>query len=132
MRVVKTILFFLFFIPGCVAYAQLSSDLVLKPEKEAMYRPYLAARHGGFEGLDKLKQENKFQYLREMWYFSESFYIKRNHLAEGVELNEQIIDVTRFEQQRKANEEAILVLPGFKDALVLKPLNTLIYKPVYN
>ena len=58
---------------------------------------------------------------------SESFSVKRNHSTEGITLNEEIIDVVRFESQRKENEEVIITLPGFKDAIVLMPTNKLFY-----
>jgi hypothetical protein len=113
-------------------FSQSSNQLELNPEKVKQFSPYLAARHGGPQGLEQFKTANKYTYLRELWYFTESFYVKRNHLAQGVVLNEEIIDITRFEQHRKLDEEAIVVLPGFKDVIVLLPANTLIYKPNYN
>lgn len=110
--------------------ASFQTDL-LKPDpaKEAMFLPYLAVRHGGMEAIEEWKSKNTYKYYQELWYYSESFYVKRNHLSEGITLNEANIDISRFESERKTNEEAILVLPGFKDALVLLPANKLIYKP---
>lgn len=108
--------------------AQVNS-LELKPENEKKFTPYMMYRHGGADGVAELKKNNPHLYLKELWYYSESFYVKRNHLAEGVSLDASIIDISRFESNRKLNEEAIVVLPGFKDALVLLPLNQLIYKP---
>jgi hypothetical protein len=64
-----------------------------------------------------------------MWYFSESFYIKRNYSNDGVAMNEEAIDISRFESNRKQNEEAIVIIPGFKDVIVLLPTTKLIYKP---
>jgi hypothetical protein len=64
-----------------------------------------------------------------MWYYTESFYIKRDHLPDGITLNEAAIDITRFESKRQANVETIVTLDGFKDVLVLIPGNDLIYKP---
>jgi hypothetical protein len=64
-----------------------------------------------------------------MWYYSESFYVKRNALNEGVTLNEEIVDISRFESQRKENEEVTVTLGGFKDVIVLLPAKNLIYKP---
>jgi hypothetical protein len=114
-----------------LSYAQLNTPETLKPnpEKEKMYSPYLAIRHGGPQGLEAWKKSNTVQYYKELWYFCESFYVKRNHLKEGIELNEAIIDISRFEASRKENEEAIVLLPGFKDALVLLPAKSLVYKP---
>ena len=86
-------------------------------------------RHGGPEGLSDFKKNKPHEYLKELWYYSESFYVKRDYLDEGVSLDESIIDITRFESSRKSTEESIVILPGFKDVLVLFPLNQLIYKP---
>lgn len=112
--------------------AQATNQLELNPEKIKQFSPYLAARHGGPQGLEQFKASNKYTYLREMWYFTESFSIKRNHLSTGVSLNEEIIDISRFEQYRKTDEEVIYVIPGFKDAIVLMPASKLIYKPNFN
>lgn len=111
--------------------AQVSS-LEINPQREKMFIPYLAARHGGPEGLTKFKEENHYQYLKELWYFTESFYVQRNHFGSGIELNEEIIDITRFETNRKPHEDVYLQLPGFKDALVLKATDKLLYKPDYH
>ena len=97
-----------------------------------MYLPYVEWKHGGKENFQEWKNQNTVLYYKEIWYYSESFYVKRDHLNQGVVLNEEIIDISRFESARKENEEAIVVLPGFKDALVLLPLNKLIYKPAGN
>jgi hypothetical protein len=99
------------------------------PEKEQMFLPYLAVRHGGLASTEIWKKSNTVQYYKELWYYCESFYVKRNHLKEGVTLNEEIVDISRFEYARKENEEAIVVLPGFRDVLVLLPANKLVYKP---
>jgi hypothetical protein len=99
------------------------------PAKEKMFLPYLAVHHGGMQAIDTWKQNNTLQYYKELWYYTESFYIKRNHTTSGIVLDESIIDVSRFEQHRKLNQEEIVVLPGFKDALVLLPTSKLLYKP---
>jgi len=101
----------------------------LDPEKEKKFLPFLELRHGGKENFPKWKEENKYTYAKEMWYFSESFYIKRNHFAQGTVIDESMIDITRFESHRKETEEAIVTFPGMKDALVLLPANKLIFKP---
>lgn len=80
--------------------------------------------------MAEFKKNKPHEYLKELWYYSESFYVKRNHLQEGVTMDESMIDITRFESSRKEGEEAIILLPGFKDALVLLPINKLIYKPI--
>lgn len=109
-------------------FAQANS-LELNPEKEKNYTPFMLKRHGGKEGLASFKQSNPHQYLKELWYYSESFYVKRNYAAEGIALNETQIDISRFEGSRKENEESVILLPGYKDALVLLPNSKLIYKP---
>jgi hypothetical protein len=111
-----------------LSYSQVE-EIKLNPVKVKQFTPYLQHRHGGAEGFETWKNNNKLQYAKEMWYFSESFYIKRNHLNDGVAMDESMIDISRFENQRKANDEAIITLPGFKDAIVLIPAKKLIYKP---
>jgi len=110
--------------------ASFQTDL-LKPDpaKEAMFLPYLAVRHGGMEAIEEWKSKNTYKYYQELWYYSESFYVKRNHFAEGALFNESVIDITRFETFRKNNEEAIVVFDGFRDVLVLLPATKLIYSP---
>ncbi|MBA2611836.1 MAG: hypothetical protein H0U95_07700 [Bacteroidetes bacterium] len=106
------------------------SKIKLDPIKEKKFQPYLEIRHTGPSNYyQDWKANNKFQYVKEMWYFTESFYIKRNVLQEGAMINEEAIDISRFESNRKATEEAIITLSGFEDAIVLLPTNKLIYKP---
>ena len=107
-----------------------SPTISLDPEKVAIYEKYLEYKHS-FEtgGYLQWKKDNPELYEKEMWYFSESFYITRNYLSQGITLNEGGIYVARFEAQRKQNEEAIVIFPGFKDVMVLLPGNKLIYKP---
>ena len=121
--------FFIFFY--VFSEAQITSPNDLKPnaEKEKKFLPYVAILHGGIEKLDAWKQENTYQYFKELWYYTESFYISRNYLKEGLVLNEEIIDISRFEFNRKQSEESIVIIPGFKDVLILYPSNKLIYKP---
>lgn len=104
-------------------------QIKLNPEKVKMYTPYLEFKHGGSSVFQTWKENNKLQYTKEIWYYSESFYVKRNVLSEGLTLNEEIIDVSRFESQRKENEEVTITLGGFKDVIVLIPGKNLIYKP---
>lgn len=108
--------------------AQVNS-LELNPEKERKFTPYMLYRHQGSEGLAEFKQKHPHEYLKELWYYSESFYIKRNYFKQGAELDDAIIAINRFEDSRKEDEEAVVILPGFKDVLVLLPNNKLIYKP---
>ena len=121
--------FFIFFY--VFSEAQITSPNDLKPnaEKEKKFLPYVAILHGGIEKLEAWKQENTYQYFKELWYYTESFYISRNYLKEGLVLNEEIIDISRFEFNRKQSEESIVIIPGFKDVLILYPSNKLIYKP---
>jgi hypothetical protein len=123
-----TILFLSFIFLSLRTFAQANS-LEFNPEKEKIYNPFMWGRHSGIDGLADFKKDHPHEYLKELWYYSESFYIRRNYLKEGVEMSEVGLDISRFEYARKENEEAILVLPGYKDALVLLPLNRLIYKP---
>lgn len=106
-----------------------SESLTPDPVKEKMFFPYLAVRHGGPDATEAWKKNNTYQYYKELWYYSESFYVKRNYNSTGVTLDESIIDISRFESSRKSSEEAIVVLPGFRDVLVLMPSDKLIYKP---
>jgi hypothetical protein len=103
------------------------SKVKIDPIKEKKFLPYVEMRHGGAELFAKWKADNKFQYVKEMYYMSESFYVKPNHSTEGIALDIAIIDVVRFENQRKENEETLIVMPGFKDAIVLLPANKLFY-----
>jgi hypothetical protein len=111
-----------------ISFSQVQ-EIKLNPVKVKQFTPYLQHRHGGAEGFEAWKSNNKLQYTKEMWYFSDSFYIKRNQLAEGISMDESQIDITRFENQRKENEEATITMPGFKDVIVLLPAKKLIYKP---
>ncbi len=108
--------------------AQVNS-LEISAENEKMYSPYMLQRHQGAEGLADFKKNHPHDYIKELWYYSESFYVKRNYLNSGVALDASIIDISRFENERQESEEQIVVLPGFKDAIVLLPITKLIYKP---
>jgi hypothetical protein len=110
-----------------ISFCQVSNQP--DPESEKKFSGYMYSNHGGVKGLEDFKRNHLNEYIKELQYYSESFYVKRNHLGEGVTLDESIIDITRFENQRKPNEEAIVILPGFKDAIVLLPDTKLIYKP---
>lgn len=124
----KFIYLFALLIFGSVGYSQIT-ELKLNPERVKLFLPYVEWKYGGAEVFPEWKNNNKMLFAKEMWYYTESFYIKRNVSAEGVTIQEEIIDITRFESHRKQNEEAVLLLPGFKDALVLIPAKDLIYKP---
>lgn len=101
------------------------------PEREKMFLPYMATRHGGMEGLAQWKKSNIVLYYKELWYYTESFYIKRNYLEQGATMDEAMIDITRFEQERKQDTEAIVTLGGYRDVLVLLPASRLKYNPGY-
>lgn len=74
--------------------------------------------------FEAFKTNDPVRYYTELWVISESFYVRKDEFATGVELDETIIDIRRFEQYRLADTEAIVPLEGFKDALILKPLST--------
>lgn len=120
------VVFFLLGYSG-VSYSQL--DIKLNPEKVKQFLPYLKWKHGGEVGFPSWKENNKLLYAQEMWYYSESFYVKRNVTNDGYTLDESMIDITRFEHKRIQTEEVVIPMPGYKDALVLLPENKLIYKP---
>ncbi|HQQ95325.1 MAG TPA: hypothetical protein PLQ93_12265 [Bacteroidia bacterium] len=105
------------------------NGLQIDPVKEKMYRPYMLWRHQGEEGLEAFRKEHPHAYMQELWYYSQSFYIKRNYLQEGAELDASIIAIDRFESQREDDTEKLIILPGFRDALVLLPSRSLLYKP---
>jgi len=104
--------------------------IVLDSNKVKMFVKYPQFKHdiqsGGFF---QWKNDNPILYKKEMWYYTESFYIKRDYLPQGITLNEASIDITRFESKRQAAVETIVTLDGFKDVLVLIPANDLLYKP---
>lgn len=124
-RLVLVLVLLLTFLTG---KAQVNS-LELDPVKEKMYTPYLTYRHQGPEGLEKFKQEQPHEYLKELWYYSSSFTVKRDHFPTGDRLDESTIDISRFEHLRKEDETAILILDGYKDVLLLLPANQLLFKP---
>lgn len=124
----KAIVMILLMGASYLGFSQEMNQFKLNADKVSKYQVYLEARHGGGDVFTNWKENNKVQYTKEMWYFSESFYVKKNFYSEGVELNDQIIDVSRFENQRKENEEVIVTLPGYKDVLVLIPTSKLFYQ----
>lgn len=110
-----------------LSFSQDFSKIKIDPIKEKKFQPYVAVRHGGGQEFNTWKENNKYQYVKEMWYFSESFYIKRNVNTEGNTLDEAIIDITRFDGTRKPSEEVTVIVPGSKDVIVLIPADQLIY-----
>ena len=117
----------LFLTTATVTFSQVE-EIKLDPIKVQQFLPYMEWKHGGKEGFPAWKNTNKRLYALEMWYYSESFYVKRNYFQDGLTLDESIIDISRFEKNRKENEESVVVLPGYKDVLVMLPANKLIYK----
>jgi len=114
----------------CVLQGQAQiNSLQISPEKEKMYSPFLYWHHGGKEGLEEFKRDHPHEYLKELWYVCESWYIRKDYLPEGVALEPYVVCIERFESYRKETEEAYLVLPGCKDAIVFLPINQLIYRP---
>jgi hypothetical protein len=111
-----------------LAFSQQIDNIKLDPEKVKIFTPVMEWKHGGKEKFEQWKNVNKLQYAKEMWYYTESYYIKRNQFNEGYEMNPQGLDISRFEGSRKKDEEAIVVVPGYKDVLVLLPESKLIYK----
>jgi len=101
----------------------------LQPSKEAKFSPYVEAKYSFIQNFTTWKKENKFLYIKEIWYHAESFSIERNHFSEGVSMDESMIDVSRFEKYRKETETSTVTIEGFKDAIILLPSNKLIYKP---
>lgn len=124
----KSVLFLFFLLLSFFSKSQINS-LEISAEKEKMYSVYMLWRHSGAEGLADFKRDNPHEYLKELWYYSESFYIKRDHFSEGYHLNESVVAINRYENLRLENAEAIVVFPGSKDVLVMLPTNKLIYKP---
>jgi hypothetical protein len=102
-------------------------NITLNAAKVAKFEPFLAVRHSVSQDFPTWKSQNIVQYTNEMWYFSESFYIKRNVLTTGITLNEEIIDITRFDQNRSQTAEVEVQVPGYKDVIVLLPENQLLY-----
>jgi hypothetical protein len=113
---------------GGILHSQVNS-LQISPEKEKMYAPYMYHIFGGPEGVVEFKKEQPHEYLKLMWYYSESFYVKRDYYPEGAVLEPAAIDISRFESNRKENELSFVTIPGYRDVIVLLPVNELIYKP---
>jgi hypothetical protein len=110
-------------------FSQDLSQIKLDAVKVKMFEPFLAARHGGDQQFQAWKESNKVEYTKKMWYYSESFYIKRNVNAVGIPMDESGIDISRFESERKATEESVISMQGYRDVIVLLPADKLIYKP---
>lgn len=130
----KQVLAFVFLFSFNSFFAQVSSsasnqEIVLDPAKVLIFEKYVEYNHS-FEtgGYAQWKANNPDLYKKEMWYYTESFYIKRDHFTTGEVMNEGMIYIPRFENQRMPSTEVIIEFPGFKDVLVLIPIDKLIYK----
>lgn len=128
----KIITIFIFVFICGTAYTQVADINDFRPdlEKEKKYLPYIAVWHGGLDNIEDWKKNNTVLYFKELWYYTESFYIKRNHLPDGAVIDDAMIDVSRWESLRDEEQEKIVLLDGYKDALVLIPGNKLKFKPV--
>lgn len=101
----------------------------VSPSKEEKFSKYIEYKYSLVQNFTTWKKENKFLYIKEFWYYAESFYIKRGANPKGITMDESQIDISRFESQRKPNEEVTINIDGFKDVIVLLPSNKLIYNP---
>ena len=93
----------------------------MSQDKINKFLPYFRFQHGDAV-LNEMKANEPAKFYFELWVLSESFSVKRNHFAQGIQLDESIIDIRRFNDQRLNDSEAIVVLGGFKDVLQLKSL----------
>jgi hypothetical protein len=125
MRLGIVIFFLLVVNQGVFSQVQ---DIKLDPVKVEKFLPYLKFKHSSEGDFETWKSNHMLQYTKEMWYFSESFYIKRDLYTDGTTMDESQIYISRFESQRKENEEVTIKMPGFRDAIVLIPGNKLIHK----
>ncbi len=125
LHVVVLLVFFLS--AGCLS-SQVNS-LIPDAEKERKFSPYMVYNHGGKEGLEDFKKSKPHEYLKELWYYSESFYIKRDHFEKGSSYDESMLDVARYEHLRKEEEETIITLWGYRDVIVLLPSRKLLFNP---
>jgi hypothetical protein len=108
-----------------------SSDnkIVLDSNKVKIFERYVQYNHSNDPGgFLQWKTNNPDLYIKEMWYYTESFYIKRNYLSQGITMDEGMIYVPRFEMQRMPTTEVIIEFPGYKDVMVLIPIDKLLYK----
>jgi len=127
MRLIASILLFTCLYSS--KYYSQTNNLEIDPLKEKQFSPYMVWRHQTLEGLAEFKKNHPKEYAKELWYYSSSFYIRRNVHTEGASIDVSMIAIDRFENQRKENEEALIEMPGFKDVLILLPANQLLYKP---
>lgn len=103
------------------ALMEVQSDL-----NSRKFEPYVKAKYGAGFDFNTYKLEQRLKYLSELWYYYKSFYVKRNYTT-GETLDETIIDISRFDFARKSDEEVIITIEGFKDAIVLIPTKKLLF-----
>jgi hypothetical protein len=102
--------------------------LFVKNDKRSQkFENYVWAKHGSAFDFNYFKENNKIEYLKELWYYSQSFYVKRNHFQSGETMDETMIDISRFDSTRKEDSEEIITISGFKDVIVLLPKNKLLF-----
>lgn len=110
-----------------------NQEIKLDANKIKMYLPYLQAKLGlSTPAFNAWKENNKSLYAKEMWYYTESFYLKKNQNINGANINVEQFDVSRFEHLRSIDAEVIIPMEGFKDAIVLLPKSKLLYHPNNN
>lgn len=136
MKIIYQLLCLNFFlIASCSSFAQnqknvVDQPIVLDSNKVKLFIKYPKYKHDVYSGgFIQWKNNYPLLYQKEMWYYTESFYIKRDYFSNGITMNEGMIDVSRFESQRKENEEVVVTFDGYKDVMVLLPGNKLIYVP---
>ena len=106
-----------------------NNEIVLDSNKVKIFEKYVQFNHSNDQGgFIQWKNNNPDLYLKEMWYYSESFYIMRDYFPQGEAMNEGMIYVPRFEMERMPSTEVIVKFPGLKDVMVLRPIDKLIYK----
>lgn len=120
--------FVLTLVLSLVYFAKGQENIKLDMNKVSKFEKFMEFKHGGPQHYPTWKNNNKLQWTKEAWYYTESFYVKRNYFQTGEILDESIIDISRFENHRKENEEAVVEILGFKDVIVLLPENKLIYR----
>jgi len=129
-------LVFAFIASSFFSFAQVSTydpfqDVTLDPVKVQQFEKFVAWKHGYLLGssFDAWKSSNTMIYTQEMWYYSESFIVKRDSFASGVVLTESGFDVSRFENKRNTTQKVPIIFDGSKDVIYLLPANQLLYKP---
>jgi hypothetical protein len=121
MKYILASLVILFLHTGLLAQQVDPAVFGMSQDKINKFLPYFRFQHGDAV-LNEMKANEPAKYYFELWVLSESFSVMRNHFTQGIQLDESIIDIRRFNEQRLNDNEAIVVLDGFKDVLKLKSL----------